>query len=273
MTSIKAEFYNGTKGQLFRLLRTPKQIKSHLLFIPPLFEQANKTRHHITRSANNAYRQGIASIIFDHFGTGDSEGDLSQVNLALWQTDILKQIKDLRASSPHNIFLSIPLSAALLLSTKILNEVDAIILQQAEFNGKNFVKQLKRLSLVAELNQTKPISIEHANQTNEHAPLLDIAGYQIPISLLAELSEQGVAIISESDTACYWFEWQNSTQTPIQSRVKQQQSLASKLKNFTVFDILDCKFWLASELQLAHHFLKKEQQLFIQLLNREDSDE
>lgn len=273
MTSIKAEFYSGTQGQLFRLLRTPKQIKSHLLFIPPLFEQANKTRHHITRSANNAYHQGIASIIFDHFGTGDSEGELSQVNLALWQADILKQIKELKASSPQNIFLSIPLSASLLLSTQILNEVDAVMLQQAEFNGKSFVKQLKRLNVVAELNHAKSVSTEQATKTNDNSALLDIAGYQIPTSLLAELSEQCVAMIATSDTPCYWFEWQNSTQALSPNRFKQQQLFASKIKHLTVITSLDCKFWLASELQLAHDFLAQEQQLFIQLLNREDSYE
>ncbi len=266
MISIKAEFYRGTKGQLFRLIRSPKSVKSHLLFIAPLFEQANKTRHHITRSANNAYHLGIESIIFDHFGSGDSEGELSQVTLSLWQSDILKQIKDIKAHSPEDIFLSVPLSAALLLSTEILNEIDALILVQADFNGKKFVQQLKRLSLAADLNHSASESNKKADQLNVNPALLDIAGYQIPAALLAELSGQSIATLARCDTTCYWFEWQNSAQSNSLGRVKQQQLLASKAKQFALFTTLDCKFWQLTELQLADDFLLQEQQLFSQLV-------
>ncbi len=267
MIAIKAEFYRGTQGQLFRLIRRPVQIKSHLLFIAPLFEQANKTRHHITRSANNAYHLGIESIIFDHLGTGDSEGELSQVTLSVWQADILKQIQDIKSNSSKNIVLSVPLSGALLLSTDILNQIDTLILLHADFDGKKFVRQLKRLALVADLSHSPAKNYAQQADAKTHPELLDIAGYQIPASLLAELNEQHISMLASCNVACYWFEWQSSTQNSSLGRVKQQQHLATKTQQFELLPTIDCKFWQASELQLAGNFLAQEQQLFSQLLN------
>ena len=188
MISTHVEFYQGAKGPLFRIIRTPEHVLAHLLFIAPLFEQANQTRHHITRSAINGYHQGLQTIVYDHYGTGDSAGELVEANLSLWQQDIQRQIEAIKANSAKAIYLSLPLSAVLLLSNEMLTLVDGLILLQPDFNGKRFVHQFKRLALVAKLTQAdKKHSAEMNGQEN-----LDIAGYTIDKNLLEQLAGQNL---------------------------------------------------------------------------------
>lgn len=261
--STQVEFFQGAKGPLFRIIRTPAQIRAHLLFIAPLFEQANQTRHHITRSAINAYHQGIKSIIFDHYGTGDSAGELIDANLCLWQQDILKQLIDIKTSSSQAIYLSLPLSAVLLLSDEILSQINGVILLQPDFNGKRFVQQFKRLALAAQLtknNMSQSDTLKHAEENEQN--ITEIAGYQIQVGLLADIAGQSSKKLTEFTSHCYWFEWQGASEELSPGRLKQQQVLANKNNKLTVTPVDDVKFWQATELQLAKSFLIQEQQLF-----------
>lgn len=260
--STHVEFYRGAEGPLFRITRTPEQIRAHILFIAPLFEQANQTRHHITRSAINAYHQGMQSIVFDHSGTGDSGGELIDASLTLWQQDILSQISEIKADSSQAIFLSLSLSAVLLLSDEIISNVDAVILLQPDFNGKRFVQQFKRLALVAELTQ-------YDNSQNKNVgekQVIEVAGYQMQSNLLVDLAGQSLNKLADSSVDFYWFEWQATDEELSPGRVKQQASFVSKNNKCHIQQVADVKFWQATELQVAQLFLTQEQLVFSQLL-------
>jgi len=255
------EFCQGIKGPLFRLTRTPQSIKAHLLFIAPLFEQANQTRHHITRSAINAYYQEFETIIFDHYGTGDSAGDLNEVDLALWQQDIVKQISVIRTRSAKPIYLSVPLSAILLLTEQVLSDVKGIFLLQPEFNGKRFIQQFKRLALIA-----KPIVKGNAG---ENYPVdktnIEIAGYHMQAQLLTDIAEQNFVQLSSFVGECYWFEWLNKDETLNPKKVQQQQNLEHQCSTFQSYLVADMKFWQTSSLTLSANYLEQEKMLFSQL--------
>ncbi|WP_019029190.1 hydrolase 2, exosortase A system-associated [Colwellia piezophila] len=269
--STAVEFYQGTKGPLFRLIRTPEQVFAYLLFIPPLFEQANQTRHHITRSAINAYQQGITTIVFDHYGTGDSSGELMDANLLLWQQDIIKQIAELKAHSSQPIYLSLALSAVLLLSDEMLTQVDGLILLQPDFNGKRFVQQFKRLALAAQLSgnaqaknsQTRNSSPKHGGDNEQKT--IDIAGYQMQAALLEELAGQALAKLSDFNGDCYWFEWQAASEALSPAKIKQQQSFAQKDSQLYLYQVDDVKFWQATALHISSSYLTQEQAVFSQL--------
>ena len=267
MISTQVEFYQGIKGPLFRLIRTPEKVLAHLIFIAPLFEQANQTRHHNTRSAINAYQQGMQSIVFDHYGTGDSAGELIDANLDLWQQDILQQLADIAADSTKAIYLSLPLSAVLLLSDEILTQVDGVMLLQPDFNGKRFVQQFKRLALAAQLTKNSNTQVDKPKGAEISEPVvIDIAGYQMQPKLLDELARQNVNTLADFQLDCYWFEWQEKSAELSPGRVKQQQALADKSSQLFVQQVDDVKFWQASELQISPSFLMQEQFVFTKLV-------
>ncbi len=266
MISTQVEFYQGTKGPLFRIIRTPEKTLGHLLFIAPLFEQANQTRHHITRSAINAYQQGLQSIVFDHYGTGDSGGELTDANLALWQQDMLQQLTEIRVNSAQAIYLSLPLSAVLLLSDEILTQVDGLMFLQPDFNGKRFVQQFKRLALAAQLTKSDINQVDKSKSAiTSESLVIDIAGYQMQPKLLDELAGQNLNKLTDFHIDCFWFEWQEKSAELSPGRVKQQQALADKNSQLFIQEVDDVKFWQASELQIAQSFLTQEQLVFSQL--------
>lgn len=266
MISTQVEFYQGTTGRLFRVIRTPEIVLAHLIFIAPLFEQANQTRHHITRSALNAYQQGLQSIIFDHYGTGDSAGELTDTSLALWQQDILKQLTDISVNSRQAIYLSLPLSAVLLLSDEILSQVDGVLLLQPDFNGKRFVQQFKRLALASQLTKhNNPQGDKSKYLETSTQQTVDIAGYLMQADLLDQLAGQNINTLADFNIDCHWFEWQKKSEDLSPSRIKQQEAVANKNNKLFVQKIDDIKFWQVSELQVAQSFLKQEQLVFIKL--------
>ena len=263
MISTDVEFFQGAKGPLFRIIRTPEQVLAHLLFIAPLFEQANQTRHHITRSAINGYHQGLQTIVYDHYGTGDSGGELVEANLILWQQDILLQLENIKENSAKAIYLSLPLSAVLLLSDEMLSLVDGLILLQPDFNGKRFVQQFKRLALAAKLTQAD--KKKYAEINNEEK--FEIAGYTMQKDLLEQLAGQSLLQLASFNVDCYWFEWLAKADELSPGRKKQQQALANKANKLIVQQVAAVKFWQATELQLSVEFLAHEQLAFSQLLS------
>jgi exosortase A-associated hydrolase 2 len=259
--AIHVEFCSGIKGPLFRLTRTPQSTKAHVLFIAPLFEQANQTRHHITRSAINGYHQNLETIIFDHYGTGDSAGDLHEVELVLWQQDIAEQISVIRRRSAKPIYLSLPLSAILLLTPQMLSDVTGIFLLQPEFNGKRFIQQFKRLALVA-----KPIDKDKVREDDPiEKSTIEIAGYQMQEQLLTDIAQRHVTQLSSFAGECYWFEWLSKEDKLNARKVKQQQSLEQQCSIFRSYLIADLKFWQTSSLTLSANYLEQEKILFSQL--------
>jgi exosortase A-associated hydrolase 2 len=264
MINCTAEFYKGTKGRLFRLTRTPENINAHLIYIAPLFEQANQTRHMSTRSAINVYSQGVQSVIFDHFGTGDSEGELIDASLVLWQEDIMMQINAIKISSSKPVFLSVLLSAALLLNDEVLALIDGLFLSQPNFNGKSFTRQFKRLAVAGNLSKA-PVNNKNAlESTTEN--IVDIAGYQFTPQLFDSLASQSINNLSKINLPCSWFEWLSVGSELTPSRKKLQQAFQVNCQPTEFVAVDDIKFWQTTELQLAKKFLQQEQQVMLQQL-------
>ena len=258
MINMQAEFYSGHKGQLFRLVRTPASVSGHLLFVAPLFEQANSTRHMVTKAAIASYDSGYQSIVFDHYGTGDSQGQLTDASLSLWQQDITKQLGEVRHVSDKPITLSLCLSAALLLTDEMLAMVDYVQLWQPELNGKRFVQQFKRLVLAKNLQKEKTDSTDESTSS-----LITIAGYTMTNSLLDELSKKTLSHISQCQADIEWFEWLVANTELTQSRQKQFDSMQQACaKQITLTKISDEKFWLATELQVSQQLLTYVKDVF-----------
>ncbi|TPH15555.1 hypothetical protein [Litorilituus lipolyticus] len=274
MITLAAEFYQGEQGKLFRLIRTPEEIHGHILFVAPLFEEANLTRHMITKVANQAYNLGYHSVVYDHFGTGDSEGDLRQSDLRIWQQDIINQLRALKQHTSLPVTLSVSLSAGLLLCADIINEVDYVQCWQVELNGARFVRQLKRIALAADMDNDTAVAKSVVNpqgdkQKVDSQEVTVIAGYEIPNTLLQQLVKQNITIdhLEGQQTlyqsVCHWFEWLSAEQDISSARAKQlsqcQQVFSTKIKFYT---INEGKFWQATELINSPQLLAETKQIF-----------
>ncbi|MCJ8322130.1 MAG: hypothetical protein MJK12_21050 [Colwellia sp.] len=253
MIDITAEFWPGPNGGLFRICRSPDKINGHILYVPPLFEDANRHRHVFTRSAISAYQLNFKSIIYDAIGTGDSQKNLVDVTLAMWHEELLAQIIQIRLTSDKPLVLCLPTSAVLLLTTEIINKVDVLQLWQPEFNGKRFVQQFKRLALTQDLSSIKTYSLPSDDT------IIEIAGYRLQHQLLDELTTQSLKSIFSDVAAkvkCFHFELLSDGERELTlSRKNQFQKLSQLHLNTHLITVQDYKYWQASELIDPKEFL------------------
>jgi exosortase A-associated hydrolase 2 len=275
MINIKVEFFKASHGNIFRLIRTPVDVRAHIIYLTPLFEQANQTRHMHTRLSLNAYQLGVESIVFDHYGSGDSSGDLVEASLFIWQQDILQQIKLLRTISTKPIFISSLLSSALLLTEEIISLSQGLILAQPEFNGKRFMQQFKRLALVSNMTSSD-VKTDVMNSYIEKEQI-EIAGYILQKSLFDDLARQTINRISTTSLSdkklpTYWLEWCNDEEELPLSRSKQQMYFSSKNEQVVCSSTDELKFWQSTELEISSKLVAFEQKSLLNLLSTLDTN-
>ncbi len=266
MIVCKAEFWSGPNGLLFRLIRRPKHIRAHVLYVAPLFEEANRTRHVFTRSALAVYNFGYQSYIYDPIGTGDSQGTLAEVSLAMWQQELLAQIIDIKSSSQLPIVLCVAASGALLLTAEIVNAVTGMQLWHPEFDGGKFVRQFKRLALAQDM--MKP----EKSQQSLTQPYADIVGYTMKNQLLVDLAHQSISHlftnITRLITKVVWFELYHQQHEPLALvRKKQQDQFTSYYNQLQIEDLIDNKPWQANELLEAKALIVATSHCLAELLD------
>lgn len=242
MINVKVEFYSGNKDKLFRVIRTPAGVVGRIIYVQPFFEQANTNRHVFTRSAINLYKHGFESIIYDHFATGDSFGRSENAHFTDWRADLLKQIQALKEISESPIILIAFESGALLLNDEILNLVDTVQLWQAQLNGKQLVKQLKRIAL---------LEGEKKQSSNEN--IVEIFGYLMSKKLLDDISTTVFVASEHNQAKLYAYELVCAPMLFLSE--KRQQQLDETILNTRVKIIEDDKYWQASELVIPEKLL------------------
>ena len=86
---LSAEFIAGGRGRLLAVVRRPSRTAcSGVLIVPPFAEEMNKSRHLFTEVADALIESGIATVVVDLFGTGDSEGEFSDADWSVWKSDL-----------------------------------------------------------------------------------------------------------------------------------------------------------------------------------------
>ncbi len=256
MINTHVEFCQGKQGKLFCIRRTPKNSLGNVIYLQPLFESANINRHVYTQSAILNYHECLTSIIYDHYGTGDSDGELTDTNLLLWQQDLILQIQQIKKQSHLPIVIVAFSSASLLLTKAIIELVDHVQLWQPEFSGKRVVKQLKRISLISREKKQK-----------ESAEYIEIAGYLMKSNLLEKLGELYFSIEATMLNKLACFDVAEASDTPLSP---SRQSAVNSLQQLGLYQrIVDHKYWQASELVLPKRFLTATSKALIRGISHE----
>ncbi|WP_448565161.1 hypothetical protein [Thalassotalea ganghwensis] len=231
------QFINLNNKQLFCFARLPKNSQLMVVFIPPLFEDANNTRHAFTKLAEHLEKNKIASLIFDFSGTGDSEKELSEVSISDWFSELVSVCEHIREQlSAIKIAFFSCCSGALLLTPQVSANAENIVLWQPESSGKKYINQIKRLS-----------KLQHTTPEYSNAEKTLLAGYEIPNKMLDDISE--LTLSSIRDKKVFWLEFSQQEKIPAAREVlfSSLHCLSSILKITT-----ESKFWQATELTVPH---------------------
>jgi len=224
-----------TDLKYFQQTRTCKQACGTVIFVQGLFEELNQNRHAFNGMAQKLTTHNFNTILYDAFGTGDSEGDLSDVSLLLWQKQLYEVVQKAQQQYKTPVSIIVFGSGALLLSEEVSKCASYIQLWQPEFSGKKLTKNLNRLAI---LNQM-PI--------NEGDELIDVSGYQVPKLLWQSLNQYLPPEFANFADKTDWFEFIDNAQQQVPSlRLKLAHSVFGE--SFSIDSIVQSKYWLASEL-------------------------
>jgi exosortase A-associated hydrolase 2 len=187
MASAVPIFIPGHAGALFAMFYPPpagEKSKHAILHIPAFAEEMNKSRHMVAIQAREFAKNGYSVLIFDLFGTGDSEGEFSDATWDIWKNDINTACQWLIKQGIEIINLWSLRSGALLAMDFIVDtkfKLDKLLCWQPVLNGETFVMQFLRLR-VAALVMDKSLPTEKTTDLKQQ--LLDgnsveVAGYAL----------------------------------------------------------------------------------------------
>ena len=182
----------GEPGRrVFALLRLPPAApRSCVLIVPPFGEEMNKTRKLLTDVAAALARRGVASLLVDLSGTGDSDGDFEQAEWSRWLADLeiaaaWSEAEGWRIDGLLGVRLGCVLGAQFVQQRQHLLRS---VFWQPVLDGSRFLDQLLRLRVAASMmEQDRKETTAGLRARLAAGESLEIAGYSLSSRLAAEL--------------------------------------------------------------------------------------
>lgn len=186
---MKACFVDGSAGRIFVLARLPDKAKRCVLFVPPFGEEMNKCRRQFSEVSQALAAQGVASILVDLYGTGDSAGEFVDARWDIWKRDLTTAI-DWAGDSGLEVDSIVATRLGCVLMADFLRTHDDIAFKRTVFwqpvtKGKQFMTQFLRLRVAASMMaEGGEETVDSLRERIRSEGSLEIAGYQIPAELL-----------------------------------------------------------------------------------------
>lgn len=246
-----------------------------LLLVPPFADEMNNARRMYSALCRALLEQGISSLMFDLYGTGDSEGEFGQADWQIWLDD-LKRVLDYAQQQLgfQRIHLLGLRSAALLIADYLAQTPDPAIQQilfwQPLLRGDALLRQFLRLRVAANI-MLKP---ENQNETVETLRALarqqghiEVAGYDISKQLLEQLdalSLQQSLLQAPRIPLIHWMELGGNVSP---ATVELIERLGAKSVSLRFHELPGKPFWLNAESELDQRLIQHSVQCVKAALN------
>lgn len=215
---MQPQFIDSNGQSIFTIyFQVPEHVKhvKTLLVVPPFAEEMNKSRKMLSDFARIASAMGVAVLLVDLYGTGDSEGELEQATWQQWHQDVVSCLAWLRLNNPNVDIglLGLRLGATLAVDIFCKNEaldISDVVLWQPVINGKQFVRQFLRLRLAASVvgNGTKESAAQLQHILAENGTL-EVAGYMLNSQLIKDIEAinlSSVNLNTKNKMRLSWYE-------------------------------------------------------------------
>jgi len=249
---LTAEFVDTPDGRLFIAARWPGNHSSRraVVVVPALADEMNKSRKLVTELGCALAQNGVATVIPDLIGTGDSEGSFEDASVALWLRN-LDEVADWgkRRGIEIDAILGVRfgcLLAALWTRTSECR-VRATAFWQPTPNGEQIVRQWIRLRVSAAMfDGGSKVSSADLEQHLTAGQSLEIGGYLLTNALAQELRALELSdLIGPNLGRLHLFEVGEGAQlTPAIRR------LASVCSSSEPVRVQGAPFWSATEIVL-----------------------
>ena len=185
--------FMGNAGERYFTLQfncagTPR---AHIVFIPPFAEEMNRCRSLVAMQARAFAEAGFACTLIDFYGTGDSEGHLSDATLSTWLHNIEQTVETLREDADVPFILwGLRLGGLIAMQYAATSNiaVQNIILWQPVTNARLYVTQVLRQRVATLMVRDLPAeTTKQIRQRLEEGECVEVAGYSIGGSLIADI--------------------------------------------------------------------------------------
>lgn len=206
-------FLPGPAGAIFGIYRSPARgpVKRAALFLPPFAEEMNKSRRMFTLAAHAFGRNGMASLVVDLHGTGDSAGEFAEARWETWQSEAAASYTWLRERGHENVVL-VGLRMGGLLALDIARKLPAlerIVLWQPVLAGEGLVTQFLRMDVAAQMlaQADARSSTDALRKRLQSGETVEVAGYALAPELVAAIESLNLeSLAADSTPPIEWIE-------------------------------------------------------------------
>lgn len=242
------QFLDGAAGRLFSICHLPVgEAKASYIFLPPFGEELNRCRNLVSEQARRLSAAGIACLILDLFGTGDSEGASADGSFDIWQQDVLlaSNWMEQMSGQPTSLWgLRLGGLLALDIAANHPGLFPRLLLWQPVTNGQTYITQLLRQRVAAlASNDGEPETTAKLKERLNAGETLDVGGYVLGPRLTADVDALKLAqLTSLTQTNIFWLEHSQAGQ-PSPAALKGSQQLARQSNLVTLETFASAPLW------------------------------
>ncbi len=264
-------FLEGCAGRLFAIYRAPAPgaaQRGDVLFLPPFAEEMNRSRRMTTLMAERLAQIGHGSLVFDLYGTGDSEGEFADATLEIWRDDVRRALDWLAAREASSLaLLGLRFGAALALEAASSHppRLARLVLWQPIASGEQMMTQFLRIRIAADMERAAPATTTVTLRGRLAAgETLEVAGYSITGPLAAGIDAVRLNAPGEAaGVPVHWFELvaeAGQSAPPAAARVVEAWGSAGCA--VTLRTVPGVPFWTLQETTVAPNLLDATAECF-----------
>lgn len=212
MTSAPtAEFLAAARGRLFVVVfGDVATARSRVLVAPALGDEMNKSRHLVAEVGRRLAAAGVATIVPDLHGTGDSDGEFAEATWAGWCAD-LESVCATYAARGAPIDALLAVRAGTLLGLRALAAarvpVRRAVLWQPVVDGGRHLTQLLRMRTAAGMTGGARETVDSLRQRLAAGETLEVAGYELSPGVATGLDvERATPFVAGFPGELHWIE-------------------------------------------------------------------
>lgn len=269
---LAATFLDDGEGRVFSLLRRPAvdSLRGCVLVVPPFAEEMNKSRRMVTELAGALIERGIALVLVDLFGTGDSDGDFTAADWERWKRDLGRAAAWGESQGCRvNGFLGIRLGCALGAEfARQLPGIEGTLFWQPVLDGTRMVEQFLRLRVAASMMSVERETAAELRARLARGEIVEVAGYGLSGKLVSQLD--GVRLeeqIGRHLGKIVWAEVVRSAEAlPPSPAVKAVEKARAAVGSIALETVVGEPFWSSVEITTSRKLLELSRDFFVATL-------
>lgn len=220
---LSGHFVDSAQGKVFVSQHGNTESSTAILCLPPLFEELNLSRAIMAKQAQYFAEHNYPCYIMDYAGTGDSEGEIDQMETADWVQNVLDVGSWLQERGVTEIILWGVRFGALLAMANQTRFHQALPVSKQLF-WKPVLKGKMMMSQFIRLKQANSMMQKDEEKVNWRQHILDgntteIAGYPITNALLTSLEGLLPEELHAPGSSVAWVELGATKVTPAITKV------------------------------------------------------